>query len=220
MNPPSSRQHCSSIAGFLTIIVFGAVPAFGQAPPQPPVRSILCMPDQFGVVHTPAEFRGDVVVVVYGDRASADANRRLGEQLHVAYHPTAAGMPPAEARRAPVLPVAGPKPAATMPGVPGVPGGAPVPDVRVVPVACIGRVPPLIRPVIQSRFRAGVPDTAVWLDFENQMQPYGVRPGVPNVLLIDPLGRARWHGPAEGPGELPRLTGLIDRLRAETAPGG
>src|SRR5947209_11741641 len=93
----------------------------------------VAMQDQFEKAHDVRHHRGSVVVLIYGDRASADANRTLGEQLHVAFHPTAKGQPPERARTAPVS---------------AIPGAASSPEVVAVPVACIGKVPQLVRRII------------------------------------------------------------------------
>src|SRR5947209_709747 len=115
----------------------------------------VAMEDQFEKAHDVRHHRGSVVVLIYGDRASADANRALGEQLHVAFHPAARGQPPAKARVAPVTPVA---------------GAATSPDVLAVPVACVGKVPSLVRRIIRGQIKGGAPEVPVWLDFEETMK--------------------------------------------------
>ena len=142
-----------------------------------PVTS-LAFPDQFGRTHDVAKHRGEVVVLVYGDRQGAEASRALGAALHVAFHPAAAKLPPAQAHTAPVRPV------------PGAEGRSP--EVRVVPVACTGYLPSLLRPVLVGQFRKAVPDVPVWLDFDDAMKDrYGLAAGVPNVVVFDAAGRMR-----------------------------
>ena len=104
------------------------------------------MEDQFERPHDVADHRGDVVVLIYGDRASATANKALGEKIHVHFHPTAQGQPPAQASRAPVRPI------------PGWPEGVRCPDVRVIPIACAGKVPGLIAAMIRGQIRSHSPD--------------------------------------------------------------
>src|SRR5262245_61730348 len=101
------------------------------------VVPVLAMEDQFEKRHDVKDHRGRVLVLIYGDKASAKANKALGEQLHVHYHPAAKGQPPAKARTAPVAPVA------------GAPPGSKAPDVTAVPVACVGKVPNLVRNLIR-----------------------------------------------------------------------
>ena len=65
------------------------------------------LPDQFGTEHRVGGRAGSVLVVLYGDRKAAAASRELGEELHVRFHPTAAGLEPAAAAEAPARPVPG-----------------------------------------------------------------------------------------------------------------
>jgi len=144
----------------------------------------VAMEDQFEKAHDVKHHRGSVVVLIYGDRASANANRTLGEQLHVAFHPAAKGQPPARARTAPVVPIA---------------GAATSPDVLAVPVACIGKVPMLVRRLIRSQIKSGAPEVPVWLDFEDAMKTqFAFEAGVPNVVVLDTLGRYRYRYAAAG----------------------
>ena len=135
----------------------------------------VAMEDQFEKAHDVKHHRGSVIVLIYGDRASANANRALGEQLHVAFHPTAKGQPPSKARIAPVTPIA---------------GAAMSPDVLAVPVACIGKVPALVRRLIRGQMKSGSPEVPVWLDFEDTMKTqFSFKSGVPNVVVLDAQGR-------------------------------
>jgi hypothetical protein len=175
-------------------------------PPQAPLP-VVVMEDQFERRHDLAALRGDVVVLIYGDRKSAEANKALGEWLHVHFHPAARGRPPAEARQAPVRPVD------------GLPPGARSPDVRVIAVACVGKVPAVVRKVIQGQFRAASPDVAVWLDFEDQMRrEFAFVPGVPNVAVFDPQGGYRHHAAGAPTQEsAARLAEVVEAVRRQAA---
>jgi len=175
-----------------------------QAAPQYPTPAV-AMEDQFEKRHDVAEHRGDVVVLIYGDRQSAEANKALGEWLHVHFHPAAKGQPPAKARQAPVVPV------------PGAPAGARSPDVLAIPVACVGKVPALVRALIRSRIRSGSPDVPVWLDFEDVMKgQFPLQAGVPNAVVLDVEGRLRYAAAGQPTEEgVGRLIGVIDQLRKE-----
>jgi hypothetical protein len=164
----------------------------------------LSLTDQFEKPHDIGELRGAVVVVVYGDRQSQEANRQLGEKLHVAFHPTAAGKAPAEAQKAPVRPI---------------PGGpdAPVPDVRIIPVACCGKVPAVVQRIIRGQIKKGAPDVPVWLDFDETMaRLYGLKAGQPNLIVFDALGRYRQRltGTPDA-AKFEELVQTLDTLRAE-----
>ena len=165
----------------------------------------LTLPDQFGQDHSVADLRGRVVVLIYGDRKSADANRALGEWLHVFFHPTAAGQPPAMARLAPVKPIEG-----QAPGVSG-------PEVVAVPVAAVGKVPGLVAGIIRRQMRCGSPEVPIWLDFRDDMSDlFGLKPGVSNVAIVDCQGRLRYTatGPLT-PNQQTQLATAIEGLRRE-----
>lgn len=182
----------------LILMLGAALGAAGQ-----PVPDIV-MEDQFEKVHDVKQHRGDVVVLIYGDRRSADANRALGELVHVHFHPGAQGRPPAEARQAPVRPV---------------PGAARSPKVLAVPVACVGKVPALVRKVIRGQIRSGSPEVPVWLDFTDTMKTtFPFKPGVPNVAVLDAQGRYRYAAAGTPTAEgTTRLLGVIESLRREAA---
>jgi hypothetical protein len=188
------------------VVLLALVPALAaQQQPAPVVR----MADQFEKVHDVRDHRGDVVVFLYGDRRSADANKALGALLHVAFHPQAAGLPPPRARAAPVRPVA------------GAPAGARSPDVLTVPVACVGAAPLFVRSILRAQFRAASAGVPVWLDFTDQMKrQFNLRPGVPNVVVFDTLGRYRYTaaGPLS-PAETQRLVDAVEALRREAVRG-
>jgi hypothetical protein len=176
--------------------------AHAQAP-----TPTLTFEDQFERPVSVAAHRGDVVVLLYGDRKSAEANRALGERLHVAFHPAAQGQPPARARLAPVLPL------------PDQPPGAHSPDVLAVPVACVGKVPGVVRAVIRGQVRSASPDVPVWLDFQDTMrQQFGLAAGVPNLVVLDAAGRLRYRaaGPLTGQ-QFDQVVAFLQGLRREAA---
>jgi hypothetical protein len=201
-------MRASTIPAALGWLVFlaGPLPAQVVARPAPPMPAVL-MEDQFEQPHRLDQLRGKVVVMIYGDRKSADSNRVLGEALHVHFHPAARGLPPEQAQQAPARPVE------------GLPLGLSGPDVVTVPVASIGKVPGLVRGLIRSQIRSGSPGLAVWLDFQDQLkQQFGLAAGVSNVLVVDALGRLRYT--ATGPlsrEQLDQLAAAIDALRREAA---
>ncbi len=177
-----------------------------QLPAQPP--PVLSMVDQFDKPRELASLRGAVVVLVYGDRQSADANRALGERLHVLFHPSAKGFSAAKARLAPVKPVA------------GWPEGSTAVDVKVVPIACVGPVPGLVRSFIQAEMRRQSPELPLWLDFQDAMRKeYGVKAGIPNVAVFDARGiyRYAWSGDPRKVSVDP-LIQAIEALQAEAGP--
>jgi hypothetical protein len=161
--------------------------------------------DQFEQRHDVAAHRGDIVVLIYGDRRSADLNKQWGELVHVHFHPSAKGQPPAQARQAPVRPV------------PGQPAGTRTPDVLAVPIACVGKVPALVRRIIRSQVRAASPDLPVWLDFEDVLKSqFPFTPGVPNVVVLDALGRFRYAAAGAPTAQgTPRLLEVIETMRRE-----
>jgi hypothetical protein len=162
----------------------------------------VAMEDQFEKAHDVKHHRGSVVVLIYGDRASANANRALGEQLHIAFHPTAKGQPLARARTAPVVPIA---------------GAATSPDVLAVPVACIGKVPLLVGRLIRGQMKSGSPEMPVWLDFEDTMKTqFGFKAGVPNVVVLDTQGRYRYAAAGTPTREgMEKLVRAIESYRRE-----
>ncbi len=182
------------------------VPASGTKPADPkPVELVL--EDQFGRRADIGTLRGHVVVLVFGDRKGTDACKEYGEQLHVLFHPSAKGQSPEKARQAPVVPL------------PGVPEGRKSPEVVVVPVACTGTVPALVKDVIRNQIKKACPDVTVWLDFGGSMEEkFGLRGGQPNLVVFDSAGRLRMKvngTPDQKTGE--KLVQTIQNLRAEAA---
>lgn len=160
------------------LVVGAAGLPLGAQPPAPKVD--LALEDQFERKTDLTDLRGNVVVLVFGDRKGNEACRALGEQLHVCWHPDAKGQPPLKAQAARVAPLDGLKP------------GQASPNVVVVPVACCGKVPAAVRPAISKGVAKGAPDTVVWLDFADKMKDtFGVAAGETNVAVIDAAGRLR-----------------------------
>ncbi len=169
---------------FLTVLAtLGAMPVWAQQPAVPLANdkpADLVLEDQFDRKADLAELRGQVVIVVYGDRKATEACRKIGESLHVCWHPTAKGQTPAKAQTAPVVPLENLK------------AGQISPNVVVVPVACCGKVPGPIRIPIRSQIAKASPDAVVWLDFGDTLKmQYGQATGEPNVLVFDATGRLR-----------------------------
>jgi hypothetical protein len=180
--------------------------AAGVSAAQPPAGPVaLVLEDQFDRPADLAAYRGSVVILVYGDRRGTDACKALGEQLHVCWHPDAKGQPPAKAAAAPVV------------GLEGLPPGKAAPDVKVIPVACCGKVPAPIRGVIRGQIAKGAPDVLVWLDFADAMKTsFGLTAGEPNLAVFDATGRLR--GRVNGTPDaaaLDQLVRSVQGLRAE-----
>ena len=186
-----------------------AAPASPAAPADPKEAKAveLILEDQFARRQDLASYRGDVVVLVYGDRKANEECRELGEKLHTLFHPTAAGQTPAKARSAPVT------------ALPGVPEGKRSPDAVVLPVAAAGNVPGLVKDLIRSSVKKASPDVPVWLDFTGAMEKqFSLKAGRPNVVVFDGLGKLRFkiHGTPDQ-ASLDKLLQTIQNLRAEAA---
>jgi hypothetical protein len=195
----------------------GLLVALALAPPtrlamaQPPAAATtvdIVLEDQFKNRRDTSQLRGDVVVLVYAERHGAEAALDLGRRLHLRFHPTAETAEATEWSRQPVV------------GLPGWPAGVRVPDVHVVPVACVPEVPRALYPVARTRLRQESPHVSVWLDFEDVLgRRFGMMPGEPNVALIDTQGRP--GGVLCGRVDPPRfeqLVGAIDQLRMQAQP--
>ena len=168
----------------------------------------IVMEDQFRNRCETGGLRGDVVVLVYADRKGATAGQALGRRLHVHFHPTAERASAAEWARQPVV------------GLPGWPADLRVPDVRVVPVACLSEVPKPLQPVARAHFRSSSPVVPVWLDFGDTMQrTFGMTHAVENVAIIDTQGQV--YGVLSGHFDgirFQELVGSIDLLRRQAPP--
>mgnify|MGYP006269331327 CR=1 FL=1 len=187
--PASLRFSCLCLLAAL--ITLGIVPAAAAQAADRVVDVVL--EDQFKNRRETALLRGDVVVLVYADRHGAEAAVETGRRLHVRFHPTAAGAAATEWSRQPVV------------GLPGWPAGARVPDVHVIPVACIPEVPKPLRAVARSRLRKESEFVSVWLDFDDSMRRhFGMVPETPNVAILDIHGRP--HA---------TLSGHLDELKFE-----
>ena len=163
----------------------------------------VAMEDQFRNRRETGLFRGDVVVLVYSERKGAEAALELGRRLHVLFHPTAETAPASEWSRQPVT------------GLVGWPANVRVPDVHVIPVACMPEVPKPLETVARSRMRTDSPHVPVWLDFEGVMeQVFGMVPGGPNVVVLDTEGKT--YSVQSGhldELEFKELTAAIDQIR-------
>lgn len=165
----------------------------------------LVLEDQFDRKADLADLRGQVVILVYGDRKANDLCKTVGESLHVCFHPEAKGQPAAKAQAAPVIPLEGLKPGQTSP------------NVVVVPVACCGKVPGAIQKPIRSQIAKAVPDSVVWLDFSDRLKgQYGLTAGQPNVVIFDTTGRLRFqHNGTPDQAAMDKLTTAVQEMRYE-----
>jgi hypothetical protein len=185
-------------------------PLHAQPPrPMPAAKPVeLVLEDQFDRKASLMDLRGNVVILVFGDRKGTDACRTLGEQLHVCWHPTAKGQMPAKAQAAPVVALDALKP------------GQASPNVIVVPVACCGKVPAAVRGSISKQIAKGSPDVVVWLDFGNAMKDaFGLTAGETNIVVIDAAGFARmkFNGAIDPP-SMDKLVKTVQALRYEAVP--
>ena len=198
--------RCSLPLRFVLLLVLAASTA-GVARAQPGDRVVnIAMEDQFRNRRETGVFRGDVVVLVYAERKGAEAALDLGRRLHVLFHPTAETAPASEWSRQPVA------------GLPGWPANVRVPDVHVVPVACMPEVPKPLETVARSRMRTDSPHVPVWLDFEGVMEhTFGMVPGGPNVVVLDTVGRtfSVQSGHLDEL-EFKELAATIDRIRMQS----
>lgn len=195
-----TRSTCLALTVFLAASMSAAQP---PAPTPQPMELVL--EDQFDRRANLADLRGQVVILVYGDRKATDLCRTLGESLHVCWHPDAKGQPAAKAQAAPVVPLENLKP------------GQVSPNVVVVPVACCGKVPGAIRGTIRGQIAKAVPDSVVWLDFGDTMKTmFGQTASEPNVVVFDTEGRLRMkiNGTPDQPA-MDRLTKAVQELRYE-----
>jgi hypothetical protein len=186
------------------VLVAVVVPTASRAQAQTRDRVVnIAMEDQFRNRRETGVFRGDVVVMVYSERKGAEAALELGRRLHVLFHPTAETAPASEWSRQPVI------------GLAGWPANVRVPDVHVIPVACMPEVPKPLETVARSRMRTDSPHVPVWLDFEGVMeQVFGMVPGGPNVVVLDTEGKT--YSVQSGhldELEFKELTAAIDQIR-------
>jgi hypothetical protein len=172
-----------------------------------PKKVSISMEDQFEATNSVADYKGQVLILVYGDRKGLEASRELGQSLHVLFHPGAAGKSPKDALKAAVAPLD------------GVAKGTESPNVAVIPVACCGKVPGPVKKLIRSGLKKDAPDVPVWLDFENTMEDsFELRSGEPNLVVIDAEGRLRLKVNGKPDKEtLQKVLQTAQNLRAEAA---
>jgi hypothetical protein len=202
----ASRLELSSLV-MLGMLLTLAMASGTQAQTRDRVVNIV-MEDQFRNRRETGRLRGDVVVLVYAERKGAEAALELGRRLHVLFHPTAETAPASEWSRQPVA------------GLPGWPANVRVPDVQVIPVACMPEVPKPLETVARSRMRTDSPHVPVWLDFEGVMeQTFGMVPGEPNVVVLDNVGRtvSVQSGHLDEL-EFRELAAAVDRIRMQSRP--
>jgi len=193
----------------LLLVLFLLMPMASVARAQTGNRVVnIAMEDQFRSRRETGVYRGDVVVLVYAERKGAEAALDLGRRLHVLFHPTAETASASEWSRQPVT------------GLPGWPANVRVPDVHVIPVACMPEVPKPLETVARSRMRTDSPHVSVWLDFEGVMeQTFGMVPGGPNVAVIDTAGRT--YSVQSGhldELEFKELTAAVNQIRMQSRP--
>jgi hypothetical protein len=193
------------IAWTCLVAVWVLTPVASARAEDPPPAPVVVIEDQYERPHYLAAERGDVIVLIYGDRHSTAANHDFGTALHVHFHPSAQGMPPAQAYQAPPRPI------------PNWPPDRRVTDVHVLPISCLGRVPSLIASLIRSQVRGRYPNVPVCLDFEDKMKEYfGLASGVSNVVVVDTQGRVRYRGHGNiNAVQFEQLVQFIERLRRE-----
>jgi cytochrome oxidase Cu insertion factor (SCO1/SenC/PrrC family) len=165
----------------------------------------LVLEDQFDRRADLAALRGQVVIVVYGDQKATDVCRKVGESLHVCWHPEAKGQPPLKALTAPVLPLDNLKP------------GQASPNVVVVPAASCGKVPGPIRGLIRAQVAKASPEMVVWLDFEDKLKTqFGECAGEANLVVFDADGRLRGRlNGTPDQAKMDRLVKVVQGLRYE-----
>ncbi|WP_131818312.1 hypothetical protein [Planctopirus hydrillae] len=198
-----TSASCNKIMALLCLGLWCGMILPGQAEDRP------MLVDQFGEKHAVGAAGDGVTVLIYGDRKAMKNSKELGTELHLAFHPTAEGLPPAESAKAPVRPVAGAR--------------GPSPEVFVIPVALLGdKIPEPLRPVIIKQFKKGSPDFPVWLDFENILKTqYGAAEGATQVLLFDRESRLRWQGTCTlEEADVNALLRKIEALRVEQLKSG
>ena len=215
MTPQSWLAPLTALTTLAASLGCGGVACSQSPAPAAPAQPVpeaakpvtLVVEDQFAHRQDLAAYRGDVVVLVYGDRQANDACRELGAKLHVLFHPTAAGKPPAEAHKAPVVALA------------GVPAGQRSPDAVIVPVATVGNIPNLVRDLIRGQIKKASPDVPVWLDFTGTMEKqFGLRAGEPNLVVFDGENRLRLRvNGSPDQATIDKLLQTVQNLRAEAA---
>jgi hypothetical protein len=178
-------------------------------PAKMPAPSKIVMHDQNEKSVDLAVYRGQVVVMVYGDRKASEECRAIGEKLHVYWHPLAKGLTGAKAQAAPTE------------YLPGLQPGEIAPNIHVIPVACCGKVPYPIRGMIRSQIAKSASDLPVWIDFSDTMKDsFGLRSSAPNIVVFDVKNRPRLliSGNIDEP-TMNRLAETVQDLRFEAVRG-
>jgi hypothetical protein len=95
-----------------------------------------------------------------------------------------------------------------------------VPDVHVVPVACVPEVPKSLQVVARSRLRKESPHLSVWLDFDDDLKrAFGMVDGAPNTAVVDTAGIPRGVVPGvPDDRRFEELVAFIDGLRLAGRP--
>lgn len=185
------------------LFVAAFAPHEAGADVKPVTFGTFALPDQFGKTHAVGGAGEGVAVLLYGDRAAAEASRDLGAALHVLFHPTAKGKPPAEAAKAPVR------------AVPGAATTRKAPAVRVVAAASAPGVPGPIRSMIAFQLRRAAPDTPVWLDWKGDLaRRFGLVPGKPNAVVISADGTG-YPIDVRGEDAAERVEAVVESLRRQ-----
>ena len=151
----------------------------------------LVFEDQFGRRGATADLRGTVLVLVHGDRGSADAARRFG----AAVHESIAGSAKEHL--------------------------APARRPLVIPVASFPEVPAIFRGTVRAAVRAAAADVAVWLDFTGRVRTlFQLAQGIPAAIILDDAGRLAClrQGPFPAAAATEVAT-LAMRLAGAPAPG-
>ena len=207
MTPKSWLAPLSVVAVSLALggVACSQVPATAAVAEAKPVE--LVVEDQFARRQDLAAHRGDVVVLVYGDRKGMDSCKELGAKLHVVFHPTAADQTPEKARKAPVI------------ALEGLAAGTRSPDALILPVAAAGNIPGVVKDIIRSQIKKASPDVPVWLDFTGVMEKqFGMRAGEPNIVVFDGVGRLRLKvNGTPDQATTDKLLQTVQNLRAEAA---
>jgi hypothetical protein len=187
----------------LLVLLLQARPASAEEATIP----TLAMTDQFANKYDVADYRGDVVVLVFADKGGAEASRKEGTRLHVHFHPEAKDQKPPKSFAAPVAPL------------PGLPVGVRSPDAKIVPIAVIGDVPGALHLMVRARFRAAIPDAPVWIDMTDAMRKqFVVEKDVPNFAVLDAEGRVRYTtSGALDEVAFNQLANVVQALRYEAA---
>lgn len=165
----------------------------------------LTFEDQFSKSRDVSEFAGKIVVLVYGDRKATDECKTVGETLHIAFHPTAKGLSPEKAAAAPVVALA------------NLPAGKTSPDVVIIPVACTGKIPNVVKTVLQAQIKNASPKLPVFLDCNDDMAgKFGMTKGESNMVIFDATGKARQLVNGKPTDEtFKKVAQVIQNLRAE-----